>query len=228
MAKKIGIVTGIKLEDNLVRKGFKQAGYPDVLTACAAGTVAGAKAAAQDLIDRGATHLISFGVCGGLSPYVTAGDLILANEVQVDGKTLSVDAPWHAAIKAQFPQARAGLMLSVAQAITRVEAKHTAYETTSAVAVDVESFAVVEAANASGLPAIIIRAVLDGAKQSLPEAALSGVNEAGETQIWPVIKGLMKRPQDLPALMNLGRDSAKAQEGLKAVIRKGAPEFWAG
>ena len=226
MANKIGIVTGIKLEDALLRKGFKQAGH-DVLTACAAGTVAGAQSAAQNLIDQGATHLISFGVCGGLSPYVKAGDLILADSVIMDGETIELKSAWHkAALKGSNMAAKSGAILSVATAISTPEAKHAAYEDSHAVAVDVESFAVAKAAKDNGLPCLIIRSVLDGAKQSLPEAALSGVDENGNTQIWPVIKSLLKRPQDLPALLNLARDSGRAQDTLKAAVRHGAPEFW--
>jgi len=225
MAKTIGIVTGIKLEDKLVRKGFQRVGYPDVLTACACGTVDGARQAAQHLINQGATHLVSFGVCGGLSPSVKAGDLILTDTVEMCGTTLSVDSAWHATMITQFPQAHAGLMLSVESAIASVDTKHTAFKETAAVAVDVESFAVVEAAKANALPAIIIRAVLDGADQSLPETALNGVNAAGETQIWPVIKGLIRRPQDFSALINLGRDSSKAQDTLKTLIHSSAPDF---
>ena len=227
MANKIGIVTGIKLEDALLRKGFKQAGH-DVLTACAAGTVVGAEKSAQALIDQGATHLISFGVCGGLSPYVKAGDLILADSVIMDGEMIELKSAWHeAALEGSNMAAKSGAMLSVATAISSPAAKHAAYESTEAVAVDVESFAVAQAAKDNGLPCLIIRAVLDGATQSLPETALSGVDENGNTQIWPVIKSLMKRPKDLPALLDLARDSGRAQDTLKAVIRKCAPDFWA-
>ncbi|MEP1231102.1 MAG: hypothetical protein ABJG88_10540 [Litorimonas sp.] len=227
MVKRIGLITGIKLEDNLLRKGFKQAGCSDILTACAAGRVEGAQDAALKIITQGATHLISFGVCGGLSPYVKAGDLILADSVTMDGDVLQLTHNWHKVAFANFPNARAGKMLSVAMPITTPQDKHNAHEATGAVAVDVESFAVAQIAAAHKLPCIIIRAVLDNATQSLPKAAMSGVDDTGQTRVWPVIAALLKRPQDLPALLNLARDSGLAQDTLKVVTKKGAPNFWA-
>ncbi len=227
MANKIGIVTGILLEDKLLRKGFKHAGYRDVLTACAAGTINGAKDAAHQLIGQGATHLISFGVCGGLAPDLKAGDLILAHSVRMNEDILTLQSPWLQSMYAQNPHAKSELMLSVETPIASAAAKQTAFKTTSAVAVDVESYAVVKIAKTHNLPSMIIRAVLDASTQSLPKAALSGVDEAGQTQIWPVITSLAKHPQDLPALINLGRDSARAQKTLKQLIKKGAPNFWA-
>jgi len=226
MAKKIGIVTGIALEENLLRKAFKRAGHGNSLTACAAGTVVGAQKSAESLIEQGASHLISFGVCGGLSPYVKAGDLILADQAAMNGIVLPVTKAWQKAALTQLPNAKTGIILSVDTPITTAAAKHQAYESTSAIAVDVESFAVMQAAKNHNLPCLIIRAVLDGAKQELPETALSGVDENGNTQIWPVIKALLKRPQDLPALIDLTRASGRAQETLKAIIKKGAPDFW--
>jgi len=154
-------------------------------------------------------------------------DLILAGSVSMNGEIIDLKSAWHQAALAQNPDARSGIMLSVAKPISTPEAKYAAYKNTEAVAVDVESFAVAQIAKDNGLACLIIRAVLDTAKQSLPDSALSGVDETGKTQIWPVIKSLLKRPQDLPALLDLARDSGRAQDTLKSVIKKGAPDFWA-
>jgi len=78
--------------------------------------------------------------------------------------------------------------------------------------------AVMQAAKAHNLPGLIIRAVLDPADQALPQAALGGVNANGETQIWPVIKGLIRRPQDLPDLIRLGRQNKQACKVLEGAI----------
>ena len=94
------------------------------------------------------------------------------------------------------------------------------HEQTGAVAVDVESFTVMRAAKAHNLPSLILRAVLDPVHQTLPEAALRGVDANGETQIWPVIKGLIRRPQDLPDLMRLGGQKKRACETLTETIKK--------
>ena len=106
------------------------------------------------------------------------------------------------------------------EAVTSPQAKALLHKQSGAMAVDVESFAVMQVAKAHNLPGLILRAVLDPVHQSLPEAAVSGVNANGETRIWPVIKGLMRRPQDLPDLMRLGGQKKRACETLTETIKK--------
>jgi len=216
--KSIGFVTGIRLEEKLLLKTFKRQGLPAPMTACAGGTVEGARKVARALIEQGATRLISFGVCGGLAPDIKSGDLILADHIMMEGATLSVDPAWHKKISQQLPDAKTGTIVSVKEAVTTPQAKARIFAQSGAVAVDVETYAVMQAAKAHNLPGLIIRAVLDPADQALPQAALGGVNANGETQIWPVIKGLIRRPQDLPDLIRLGRQNKQACKVLEGAI----------
>ena len=57
----LGIVTGLELEKQLCLKAYKAIAKDSPLIICAAGTIEGAERAAKDLIDQGASHLISFG-----------------------------------------------------------------------------------------------------------------------------------------------------------------------
>ena len=216
----LGIVTGIEFEAKLCRKAFKSITKDVPLIACAAGTVEGAARAAKSLIEQGTTRLISFGVCGGLSDGVDNGDLILPESVMMNVKTLSLHSDWFEKISGNLPHANTGTLISVREAVTSPQAKALLHEQTGAVAVDVESFTVMRAAKAHNLPSLILRAVLDPVHQTLPEAALRGVDANGETQIWPVIKGLMLRPQDLPDLIRLGRQNKQACETLSETIKK--------
>ena len=214
----LGIVTGLELETKLCLKAFKSAENEPPLIACAAGTVAGAERAANQLIEQGATRLISLGVCGGLAAGVETGDLVLPNSVMMGDETLSLEGDWHSQIFRQLPHAKTGALVSVKTAVTSPEQKAKLYQRSQAIAVDVESFAVIKVAQAHNLKGLIIRAVLDPSHQSLPPAALNGVNAKGETQIWPVIKGLMKRPHDLPDLIRLGRQNKRACRVLTSVL----------
>ena len=108
---------------------------------------------------------------------------------------------------------------------TYTEQKAQLHQSSHAIAVDVESFAVVQTALAHNLQALVIRAVLDPVDQALPPAALGGVNDKGETQIWPVIKGLMKHPQDLPDLLRLGGQNRRACAVLAEAIEKAATKL---
>lgn len=218
----LGIVTGLELESKICRKAYKSIAKDAPLIACAAGTVVGAERAAKSLIEQGATRLISFGVCGGLADGVNTGDLILPKSVMMNGATFSLEGSWHARILQQLPNAKTGPIISVKDAVTTPDAKSKLYQTSQAIAVDVESFIIMQIAAAHNLSGLVIRAVLDPSDQALPPAALNGVNDKGETQIWPVIKGLMKRPQDLPDLIRLGGQNKRACEVLSETIKKAA------
>lgn len=218
----LGIVTGLELETKLCLEAFKDAGRPAPLIACAAGTAKGARRAAQQLINSGATRLISLGVCGGLAPDIKSGDLILPKNIIMNDETLATDTRWIDELKETVPNIQTGPMVSVHTAIDTIDGKAQLYQRSRALAVDVESFAVVKAAQNNGLTAIVIRAVLDPAAQSLPSAALNGVNDKGETQIWPVIKALLKHPKELPDLIRLGRQNKQAAQTLTDFIKKAA------
>ena len=90
----LGIVTGLELESKLCLKAFTAKSETAPLIACAAGTVDGAQRAAKQLIEQGATRLISFGVCGGLTAGIDTGDLILPKTVIMEGETLSLGGQW--------------------------------------------------------------------------------------------------------------------------------------
>lgn len=216
----LGIVTGLELEKQLCLKAYKAIAKDRPLIVCAAGTVEGATRAAEDLIDQGVSHLVSFGLCGGLATDIKTGDLIMPKTVMMEGETLSLDSDWFKKISDDLPHAKTSTLISVSEAVTSPDAKALLYEQCGAMAVDVESFAVMQVAKAYNLPGLILRAVLDPAHQTLPEAALSGVNANGETQIWPVIKGLIRRPRDLPDLIRLGRQNQRACKTLFETIKK--------
>lgn len=216
----LGIVTGLELESKLCQKAFTAKSETRPLIACAAGTVEGAEQAAKSLIDQGVTRLMSFGVCGGLAAGIITGDLILPSSVMMNGEILPINSNWHAKVSQQLPYVKTGPIVSVSIAVTTPEGKAALHKTSQAIAVDVESFTVVKTALAHNLPTLIIRAVLDPANQSLPPAALGGVNDKGETQIWPVIKALMKHPQDLPDLIRLGGQNKRASFMLREAIEK--------
>jgi len=217
----IGIVTGIELEAKLCRKTFRELGHDldvDVHIQSAAGTVAGARAAAKALCEKGVSHLVSFGVCGGLSPDMKSGDLILPESLLMDGHSQHVDSDWHAQLCAVVGDVKTGPIVSVSNAVSTPQGKAELHQSTAAIGVDVESYAVMAVAAEQGIPALAFRTVLDPHNQALPPAALKGVDEQGSTQLLPLLLELLRRPQDLPHLIRLGGQSKKATMRLRQAI----------
>lgn len=80
-------------------------------------------------------------------------------------------------------------------------------------AVDMESFAVIRETEKSGVAAIAIRAVSDGVDEDLP-LDMDRILSNGQVSIPRVLGQVARRPQALPGLMRLGKQSKNAAESL--------------
>jgi 4-hydroxy-3-methylbut-2-en-1-yl diphosphate reductase len=103
------------------------------------------------------------GVGGGVSPELRAGDVVVASEVRDDiGRTvLRAAAPLVAALRQQGLRVHIGPMLSTDHIVTGPERERLAR--TGALAVDMESSAVVRALPTRDLPVAVVRVIVDTA-----------------------------------------------------------------
>jgi adenosylhomocysteine nucleosidase len=81
-------------------------------------------------------------------------------------------------------------------------------------AVDMESFAVLTEAAASGIPGIAIRAVSDLADESLPLDMNQVFTQNGHLSVPRVLGQMARHPGAMPGLMKLGKQSKTAAESL--------------
>ena len=180
---------------------------------------AAAGRAARDLIEAGATALVSWGMAGALDPQLAAGTVCLPHEVIAsDGTSFGTARHWRerlAALVAAVRPVAGGKLLTSVHAIDSVAAKEVAYGTTGAAAVDMESAAVAEAAAAHGLPFIAVRVIVDTAGDALPRAVVAA-SRAGQVQIWRLIFGLLLAPADIAPLVRLTRRYRIAIRSLEA------------
>jgi hypothetical protein len=79
-----------------------------------------------------------------------------------------------------------------------------------------ESHMVATAARRARLPSLAVRAVSDSAARRLPALAASALDDAGRPRAAAVLRGLVRRPWDLPATVAAGRDSRAALSALAA------------
>ncbi len=198
----LGVVTGLAAEARLA------GGLGDVLAG--GGTPAGAAREAMELVRRGVSGLLSFGLAGGLDPALTPGTLVVPASVLEDGETFATDP----ALSARLGGITHPRLLAASAIVVRACDKHALHRATGAGAVDLETGAVARAAREAGLPFAVLRAVCDPADRDLPPAALVALDGAGIIGLGRLLRSLAARPDQLPALLRLARDAARARAAL--------------
>jgi adenosylhomocysteine nucleosidase len=176
-----------------------------------------AETASARLIAEGATHLLSFGLAGGLDPALPSGTLLLPDVlVFPDGAEHPVDAGWHAMLLDRLNdlQPVVGRQLGADLAVADAGEKAALFARTRSLAVDMESHILMQAA--AGRPFAILRVVCDAAEDVLPPAALAGVKPDGSTDVLGVLVSILRHPGQIPDLGRLARAAKAAERVLKA------------
>ena len=181
---------------------------------------AAAQSAAHRLIAAGATSLVSWGMAGGLDPDLEAGAVCLPRVVlAADGTRFDTARPWRESLTSTLAARRkveSGNLFTAAQPVDTVDAKEKLYRKTGASAVDMESSAVAQVAQAHGLPFIAVRVIVDTARDQLPRA-VARASQAGRVRIGSLLLGLIRSPTQLGALLRLARRYRVATRSLRAV-----------
>jgi hopanoid-associated phosphorylase len=228
---RLGIVTGLAFEAAILNQQFKTSDpgteRPDIRIAGA--NSARAQLAAQVMIDDGATALMSFGVAGALDPMLVPGDLVIANRIiGPEGDTITTDSDWAARltrlVESQCRVFNADLAGSDG-AVATIEEKEEMFGAIGAVAVDMESLAVGQAARDGGIPFCAVRAIADPAQREIPSWAAGAISSKGKTRPMAVLTGMFSRSGQIGNLARLARDSQAAKAALGRVALLGGPGF---
>jgi adenosylhomocysteine nucleosidase len=195
----------------------------DSLRVAAVGPRAGLLAVRWPALVRGLDRplVVSAGVCGGLDPELAVGDLILPESVVgPDGTLANVTPSEHrraleAAERLGLP-ARTGRLASAREVVGTPEAKGALRARTEALAVDMESAAILRQAQAAGRPALVIRAVSDGAGETLPGELIRALSPEGRLRPALALALGVARPTVVPRAWALHRATRHA---LRAVAR---------
>lgn len=181
----------------------------------------------------GTRLILSCGIAGALDPTLRAGDLIfhlppfVSSEVEkqapndVIGVSTSLETigweGWVERLKSALPRAYLGAIIGQDHIAATVAEKAALHATTGAIAVDMESHVAARVAARHGLPFAAIRTISDTAGESLPPAALVGMNPDGSMALGRVLASLARHPAQLPALIRTGRSAEVAFKALVAV-----------
>jgi hopanoid-associated phosphorylase len=169
-------------------------------------------AAALDDTVRG---IISFGICGGLSPDLPPGTCIIASEIVSDRARIPVDAEWSGRLRRLLPQTVSGPVAGIDALLPGAQEKSTLFQKTAALGADMESHVAAELASAHKIPFACLRAIADPAWSALPPAATCAVvNENGTINKSAVLRSLLAHPGQVPDLVRLARESSAAFSAL--------------
>jgi adenosylhomocysteine nucleosidase len=199
----LGFVVGLAAEARIAARF----GYP---VKPGGGTPEGAAQAANRLVGQGVTALISFGFAGGLDPALRVGTIVIPASIWCDGRLYAAEPTLAARFGGLTPHC---LMAGTAVAAD-VATKRRLHTTTHAHAIDLESGSVVRVAQAHGLPFAVVRAISDSADRDLPPAALLALDQQGGVDLIRVLGSLLRQPNQLPALLRLALDAARARRAL--------------
>ena len=167
---------------------------------------------------EGATAVLSFGIAGGLLAELEPGALVVGTRVRGPGGAWRADAAWSSAL-VRASGARFGVVAGASAAVMAPEAKRSLRLMTDAVVVDMESAVAAAFAASRGLPFAVLRAVADTAEEELPRAAAVGLSRAGRPAPGRVAMALLRRPGELPALVQVAKRSRTALDALAKASR---------
>jgi hopanoid-associated phosphorylase len=178
----------------------------------------------------GCQGLISFGVAGGLAPQLEPGCCIVGSAILSGTSRMPTDPTWSKKLLETVPGAVSGMLVGVPAPISHPSAKRTLYVKTGAMAVDMESHIVGAVAKAHGIPFAAIRVITDPAVRALPKSALAAMRPDGTTDIVAMLRSVIKRPREVPALLRTALDARAARSTLlrgRQLLgpRLGLPEF---
>jgi adenosylhomocysteine nucleosidase len=166
-------------------------------------------------LDDGVRGIISFGICGGLSPDLLPGTCIVAFEIVSVGTRIPADPEWSARLRRLLPHAVSGPLAGIDAMLRTAEEKAALFAKTGALGADMESHVAAEIAADRRIPFACLRAIADPASSGLPPAASCGViNENGTVNKGAVLRSLLAKPGQVPGLVRVARETNAAFNAL--------------
>ncbi len=240
--KRIGIVCALYFEASCFMPGKPPAQQPVRLNESTALIVSGmgrdrAKQAAHKLIGENVDCLVSFGTAGALAPALRPGDLLLPQTIVVANAAASqaqpgpdqadshvvnsgLPAPAIQRLSRQNIPIHTGPLACADEPVTSSAGKRRLFGQTGAIAVDMESAGVLEAAQESGLQGYAARVIVDPADLALPEIVLREVDDFGQINNLALALRLITSPAQIPHLLRLAKASHQAGKTMRLVARE--------
>lgn len=183
-----------------------------------------ARCAAHSLVAAGADALVSWGSAAGLDPALSSGTLLLAEAVEAPGQIrYRVDLRWREYVRTRLTgniTFADGAIASTLTVLDCPEQKATLFQSTHAMAADMESGAVAEVARQKDKPFLVVRAVSDPAAMVMPKLVLRETDSWGRIRLTSLVTAAFRKPPELISLLRLGWGYFAALRTLTRVARQ--------
>lgn len=147
----------------------------------------------------GAVGIVSFGMAGALSPELQIGDWVIGERV-TGAFAGECDVRWSAGLARAMPQARLGAVYADGRLIGDPAEKSSLFKEKGALAADMESHSVAEAAARAGVPFAILRCISDEALHALPPAIAVAMRPDGSLALGAILNSILRSPLQLPKI----------------------------
>jgi adenosylhomocysteine nucleosidase len=214
-------VTGLAFEARIVAGA-------GVTVVCAGGHLQ-LKRAVEHALRQGCRGILSFGIAGGLAPHLKPGSVVVARNVISEHGRYASNRAWAQSLIDMVRDAAdsagasrlAGLRGVTFEDIAGsdvplacTDAKRELYQSTGAVAVDMESHVAARIAAEHRVPFAAFRVITDPSDRALPPAALVATRVEGTIDVVAVVRSLIRCPRQVPTLLRLALDSWAARQAL--------------
>jgi hopanoid-associated phosphorylase len=158
--------------------------------------------------------IISFGVAGGLAPELRPGTCVIGSAILSGSNRMPTNQKWSLQLLETFPDAVSGMIVGVTAPISDPRDKRALHLNTGAIAVDMESHVVARVGAKHGLPVAAVRVITDPAERALPASAVTAMRPNGTTNIGAMIRAILIKPREIPALLQTAVDALAARATL--------------
>ncbi|MEE8321693.1 MAG: hypothetical protein V3R68_07635 [Gammaproteobacteria bacterium] len=182
-----------------------------------------ASTGATKLLAFDVQSLVSWGIAGALDISLRTGDVIIPETIIHASQTFVTKPDWRQRLCHNMQKnnirVSSGTIAETDEILTSPETKTHVYNTTGAVAVDMESAAIAAVAAAADIDFMVIRSISDDATTSVPDVVLNHTNCYGRPVQPGFIFEVLRHPNQIKILIHLARSFETARRTLQHIAR---------
>lgn len=180
----------------------------------------------EQLVPQTCTGIISFGLCGGLSPGAQIGQIFIADTVITPTQTYQADIAWRKRLFAKTKAyERHWYSSGIFNTADTPEQRAALFKLTGCWVIDDETAFVAQFAANRNISFQVIRAVSDSATDTVPPAARNALNSNGSSNIEEVLASVIGDPSQIGDLMRIGQEYYKSLAELRTCAIQIGPTF---